>query len=152
MYRFRYAGYVAGYARFDGQLMKLIHIPACHVDYAWRDGADKLGESCADECTPDQLKTRLAMGERDLVRLDDDGKTVGWGAFYVQQLPNMRVFFISNLWARGAHFERFFEELRGWAERLGCSRIRCAALPAQSRIFQTKCQFKPVYEILEVLL
>ena len=132
--------------------MMLITVPSHLVDYAWRDGAHLLGESCVEECTPDQLKTLIADGKRVLVRLDTDGKTVGWGAYVIQQLPNMRVFFITNLWARGAHFEQFFDELKVSAERLGCSRIRCAALPAQSRIFQTKCAFRPVYETLEVLL
>lgn len=133
-------------------MTRLITVPAHHVDYAWRDGASKLGESCVEECTPDQLKSVLARNERVLVRLDDEGKTIGWGAYYVQQLPNMRVLFVTNLWARGAHFERFFDELKDTAERLGCSRIRCAALPAQSRIFKTKCQFQPVYETLEITL
>ena len=132
--------------------MMLITVPSHLVDYAWRDGAHLLGESCVEECTPDQLKTQIADGKRVLVRLDTDGKTVGWGAYFVQQLPNMRVFFVTNLWARGAHFPQFFDELKQGAERLGCSRIRCAALPAQSKIFRTKCGFQPVYEILEVSL
>lgn len=130
----------------------LIIVPSHLADYAWRDGAHLLSESCVEECTPDQLKMQISEGKRALVRMDDDGKTVGWGAYVIQQLPNMRVFFITNLWARGAHFERFFDELKQSAERLGCSRVRCVAKPAQSRIFQTKCQFKPVYETLEVLL
>lgn len=130
----------------------LLTVPSHLADYAWRDGAHLLGESCVDECTPDQLKTLISDGSRVLVRMDDNGKTVGWGAYVVQQLPNIRVLFVTNLWARGAHFERFFDELKQAAERLGCSRIRCAALPAQSQIFQTKCGFQPVYETLEVKL
>lgn len=132
--------------------MNLVIIPARLVDYAWRDGAHLLGESCVEECTPDQLKTLLARDERVLVRMDKEGKAVGWGAFFIQQLPNMRVFFVTNMWARGAHFETFHDELKTMAEQLGCSRIRFAALPAQSRIFQKKLGATPVYETLEVKL
>lgn len=132
--------------------MNLVIIPARLVDYAWRDGAHLLGESCVEECTPDQLKTLLARDERVLVRMDKEGKAVGWGAFFIQQLPNMRVFFVTNMWARGAHFETFHDELKTMAAQLGCSRIRFAALPAQSRIFQKKLGATPVYETLEVKL
>lgn len=144
---------MASNACFNGELMtKLITVPSHLVDYAWKDGAYKLGESCVEECTPDQLKYSLARNERVLVRLDGETPAIGWGVYTVQQLPNMRVLFITNLWARGASFELFFGELKDMAERLGCSRIRCAALPAQSRIFKKKCEFLPVYEILEVQL
>lgn len=130
--------------------MNLVIVPSRFVDAAWKDGADKLGESCVEECTPDQLKMLLAKDERVLVRMDDEGKTVGWGCFFIQTLPNMRVFFVTNLWARNAHFERFYDELKTMADQLGCSRIRFAALPAQSRIFQKKLGATPVYETLEV--
>lgn len=142
-----------GHARFNGELMvKLLTVPPHFTDDAWTDGAHKLGESCVEECTPEQLKMLLGRGERVLVRLDDDGVTVGWGVYVINQLPNMRVFFITNLWARHAKFPRFFEALKQAAKSLGCSRIRCSALDAQSRIFQTKCQFKPIYTTLEVTL
>ena len=130
--------------------MQLTHIPAKFVDQAWKDGAHLLGESCVEECTPDQLKTLIAQDARVLIRMDDEGKTVGWGACFIQQLPNLRVLFITNLYARGAQFERFFPALKEMAAGLGCSRIRCAALPAQALLFKTKCGFQPVYETLEV--
>lgn len=130
--------------------MQLTHIPAKFVDQAWKDGAHLLGESCVEECTPDQLKTLIAQDARVLIRMDDEGKAVGWGAFRIEQLPNMRVLFITNLAARGAKFERFFQALKEMAAGLGCSRIRCAAQPLQAKLFQMKCGFQPVYEILEV--
>lgn len=132
--------------------LRLIAVPARHIDYAWKDGAYKLGESCIDDCTPEQLKYAIAREDRQLVRMDEEGKTVGWGAYQIINYPNIRCFFITNLWARGAHFERFYDQLKTLAEQLGCSRIRCAAQPAQSRIFQRKLGFTPVYETLEVSL
>lgn len=132
--------------------MQLIPIPAMHIDFAWRDGASALAEACSlvDEITGDQLKMMLSRGERTLLRMDDEGKTVGWGAIRVDQLPNMRVLFITDLVGRGSQFERFYESIKALAAQLGCSRIRCAAGPAQERLYRMKCGFKPVYQIMEV--
>ena len=132
--------------------MQLILVPCRFVDHAWADGASLLGESCVEECTPDQLKMLLAREERQLVRMDDEGKSVGWGVYRIDQLPNMRVFFVTNLWARGANFPRFYDQLKDLAAQLGCSRIRFSALPSQARIFKRKLSAVSVYETLEVLL
>ena len=125
-----------------------------HVDFAWRDGASQLAEVCklVDEITGDQLKLILSRGERHLVRLDHEGKTVGWGAFRVDQLPNLRVLHITDLVAHNGHFEKFFEELKAIANSLGCSRIRCSAHESQARLYRMKLGFKPVYTTLEVPL
>ncbi len=133
--------------------MKLIVVPATHIDFAWKDGAHALSEACdtsGGEITGDQLKLILARGERILLRMDDDGQTVGWGVVRIDQLPNVRVLFVTDMVAHGAHFERFFTELKATARSLGCSRVRCAAKPVQARLYRQKVGFMPVYEILEV--
>ena len=134
--------------------MNLVIVPPTHIDYAWREGASCLAEACAlvDEITGDQLKMILARGERTLVRMDDEGKVAGWGAFRVDQLPNLRILHLTDLVAHNAGFERFFEEIKQVAFSLGCSRIRCSTHPAQARLYRMKCGFKPVYETLEVAL
>ena len=134
----------------DGELMKLIPIPAHHTDAAWNDGAQTLDESCAEECTIDQLKMLVARGERQLVRMDSEGKKVGWAVFRVDALPNFRVMHVTNLVAHNAHFEQFFSEVKSLAESLGCSRVRCCAKPAQARLYQMKLGFSPIYTTLEV--
>lgn len=134
--------------------MKLVHIPATHIDYAWRDGADCLAKACdvsGGEITGDQLKMILSRGERDLIRMDADGKTVGWGVVRIDQLPNFRVLYVTDMVAPNGHFEQFFTELKNMAQALGCSRIRCAAKPAQERLYRMKCGFQPVYTTLEVM-
>jgi N-acetylglutamate synthase-like GNAT family acetyltransferase len=65
-------------------------------------------------------------------------------------LPNLRALHITDLVAHNGHFERFFEAIKHLARDLGCSRVRCAAKPAQARLYRAKCGFMPVYEILEV--
>lgn len=133
--------------------MKLIPVPASHIDIAWRDGASALHEACdtsGGEITGDQLKLLLARGERTLIRMDEDGTAVGWGVVRVDQLPNLRVLFVTDMVAHGAHFERFFDELKMLAISQGCTRIRCAAKPAQARLYHRKVGFTPLYEILEV--
>lgn len=131
-------------------MMKLVHIPTQFTDDAWQDGAHELGESCAEECTPDQLKYLISRGERSLVRMDIDGKRVGWAVFRVDMLPNFRVMHVTNLVAHNGHFEQFFDEVKNLANSLGCRRVRCCAQPAQARLYQMKLGFKPVYMTLEV--
>lgn len=135
--------------------MHLSIIPSSHVDKAWADGAACLAKSCeasGGEITGDQLKMILARGERNLVAMVDEGKPVGWAVFRVDQLPNFRVFHITGLVAPHANFEQFFGQVKEMAAGYGCSRVRCAAKPAQARLYRMKLGFTPVYETLEVTL
>ena len=132
--------------------MILVPVPSTHIDLAWEQGASCLAEACAEsggEITGDQLKLLLSRGERTLVRMDDGDAVVGWGACRVDQLPNVRVLMVTELVARNVGFEQFFDELKALARSLGCSRIRCAAKPAQARLYGMKCGFDQVYTILE---
>lgn len=133
----------------------LIVVPTSHVDQAWKEGASNLGKACATsggEITGDQLKMMLSRGERTLVRLDRDSDIVGWGVVGVEQLPNFRVLYIYELYAPHGSFESFFDELGAMAKSLGCLRLRCAAKPAQERLYRQRCGFAPVYQVLEVEL
>lgn len=135
--------------------MHLAVIPATRIDQAWNDGASCLARACdvsGGEIEGPQLKMLLARGERTLVAMVDDGKPVGWAVARVDQLPNFRVFYITDLVAPHAGFERFFDEVKKMAESLGCSRVRCAAKPAQARLYKMKLGFEPVYTILETIL
>lgn len=134
-------------------MRKIIVVPSTHIDRAWKDGADSLAKACdtsGGEITADQLKMMLARGERTLLRMDCDGAIAGWCVCNVEQLPNMRVMFVYSLVAPHGHFEAFFDELKQMALTLGCSRVRCAAKPAQERLYRMRCGYKPVYQILEV--
>lgn len=129
--------------------MILYPVPAFKVDEAWSDGADCLEEACHEECTIDQLKMLCSRGERQLVRMDNEGQIVGWGVFMVDQRPNFRVLHITNLVAHNAHFELFFDLLKDIAKDLGCSRIRSCAGPAQARLYAQKLSFEHVYATVE---
>lgn len=131
----------------------LTPIPASHVDAAWRDGASELAKACdtsGGEIEGPQLKMILARGERTLFRMDRDGECVGWGVVRIDQLPNVRVLFVTDLVAPNGHFEAFFDGLQAVAKQHGCSEIRCAAKDAQARLYRIKCGFEPVYQILRV--
>ena len=133
--------------------MQLLPINSTHIDMAWANGASCLTEACNEsggEITGDQLKMILSRGERTLIEMQDDGKTVGWGVVRVDQLPNLCVLFITDLVAHYGGFERFFHAIKDMGRQLGCSRVRCAAKPAQERLYRAKCGFQPVYSILEV--
>ena len=133
--------------------VELLTVPASHIDRAWKDGAHKLSEACdtsGGEITGDQLKMILSRGERTLLRMEAEGKTVGWSVIRIDQLPNMRVLFITDLVAHNGGFERFFQPIKEMASQLGCSRVRCAAKPAQARLYAMKCGWQPIYSVLEV--
>lgn len=135
--------------------MHLSIVPSTHVDKAWSDGAACLAKACdtsGGEIEGPQLKMLLARGERNLVAMVDDGKPVGWAVFRIDQLPNMRVFFITDLVAPHANFPAYFDQVKEMAAGYGCSRVRCAAKPAQARLYKMKLGFTPVYETLEVTL
>jgi len=134
---------------------KLIVVPSTHIDVAWKEGAHQLGLACATsggEITGDQLKMMLSRGERTLVRLDREAQIVGWSVVGVEQLPNCRVLYVYELYAPHGHFECFLEELQTMARAYGCLKIRCAAKPAQERLYRQRCGFVPVYQVLEVEL
>lgn len=133
--------------------MKLEPIGTFFIDKAWKEGADCLEAACEEsggEITGSQLKLILSRGERTLIRMDRDGQTVGWGAVRVDQLPNLRALHVTNLVAPHGHFEQFFTEIKAMAASLGCSEVRCAAKPAQARLYRMKCGFVPLYETLKV--
>ena len=133
--------------------MILTPIPSTHIDAAYRHGASCLSKACdtsGGEIEGPQLKMLLSRGERTLIRMDADTPGVGWGVVRIDQLPNMRVLFVTDLVASNAHFENFFTALKEMATALGCSRIRCAAKPSQARLYAMKCQFQPIYTIMEV--
>lgn len=128
-------------------------VPATHIDKAWKDGASALAKACdtsGGEITGDQLKYLLAKGERFLVRLEHEEKVVGWAVGRLDQLPNMRVLFVTDLVAPGGYLQTFLGEMKDMASQLGCSRVRCAAKPAQARLYRMKVGMRPVYEILEM--
>lgn len=132
--------------------MELQIIPTIQTDRAWLDGASCLSEACdksGGEITGSQLKMILSRGERTLIRMYD-GEVRGWGVVRVDQLPNIRVLFITDLVAHNGGFQNFFEEIKQLARDLGCSKIRCAAGKAQERLYRSLCGFKSVYNILEV--
>lgn len=136
-------------------MSKLIVVPSTHIDRAWKEGAHRLAEACetsGGEITGDQLKMMLSRGERILVRMDEGLEIIGWAVLGIEQLPNIRVLYVYELWAPGGHFERFVDETKALAEAHGCSALRCAAKPAQARLYKRLAGFSPVYETLEVQL
>lgn len=134
---------------------KLVVVPPTHIDVAWNEGAANLAKACdtsGGEITGDQLKLMLSRGERTLLRLNCGDAIAGWAVIGVEQLPNFRVLYVYELFAPHGHFDEFFEELKPYSLAMGCLRVRCAAKPAQERLYRRRCGFAPVYQVLEVVL
>lgn len=130
-------------------MIRLLMVAPHHVDRAWKDGASSLVEACEEECTIDQLKMLCSRGERNLVRMDRDDKTVGWVVYRIDSLPNLRALHVTNLVARKAKFEEFYPQLVRLAKDTGCSQIRCSAKDAPASIYMKKLGFVPVYTTLK---
>lgn len=135
--------------------MHLSLIPSTHIDKAWKDGAHLLSEACAEsggEITADQLKMMLARGERLLFAAISDESPIGWCVARIDQLPNVRVLHICEVWARGTLFLELVEQMREFAKAQGCSELRCAAKPAQARLYEMKFGFEPIYQVMRSAL
>ena len=133
--------------------MKLLHIPAQHIDRAWRDGAHNLAAACkwaSREVTPDQLKMMLARGERTLLGLEVEGKFVAWAAVQVQQLPNIRVLYVYSIYAPGSTGPEAFRLLADTARAEGCSSIRGACVEQVARLWERKFKATRLYSVCEV--
>ncbi len=134
--------------------MKLIPISPTFIDVAWKEGASCLIESTKvseDEVTVEQLKYILFKGERTLLKLVDDTGTIrGWVVVKIQQFPNKRSLFITDLVCKNSNFERWMPLLKDIAVREGCSSIRCVAKPGQARLYKHRLGFRSLYETLEV--
>ena len=133
--------------------MRLLHIPPAHIDKAWREGAHNLAKACqwaSREVTPDQLKMMLARGERQLLGLDVEGQFVAWAAVQVQQLPNIRVFYIYSIYAPGSTGPEAFRLLADLARSEGCSSIRGACVEQVARLWERKFAAKRLYSVCEI--
>lgn len=134
---------------------KLLHVPATHVDVAWKDGAHMLSKACdtsGGEITADQLKLIIARGERTLLQMLADDKVVGWGVVRIDQLPNVRVMHVCEVYCPGALHVEFLNQVKVMAKANGCSEVRCSAKPAQERLYRMKFKFEPVYQTMRVIL
>ena len=143
-------------ADVDRQLMKrLLSVQSTHIDLAWRDGASQLSEACetsGGEITADQLKLMLSRGERQLMVAMDGEEKVGWIVLRLDQLPNVRVLHVCELYAPGATFEECWCQLQEFAKANGCSEIRCSAKEAQCRLYRMRFKFEPVYTTMRFSL
>lgn len=127
-------------------MVELVPIDRKHIHSAWAMGAHRLSEACdtsGGEITGDQLKMILARGERQLIAMVRDGAPVGWGVIRIDDLPNMRVCMVTDMWAPGAGFSEFLHRLWDWASADGCSEIQCEAQEAQARLYK-RAGFEPV--------
>lgn len=122
-----------------------------HVDRAWADGACLLAKAeryAAGECTPDQLKMRLAYGELTLLTIMDGSAHVAWVAVQFIQYANMRVLHIGALYAPGAFNDETFRLVADYARAGGASSIQCAAADGPERLYRHKFGFEKAYTIL----
>lgn len=129
-------------------MKRLEFVPASHIDMAWRDGAHLLSRACetsGGEITVDQLKLMLSRGERSLFAVLDGEQKVGWLVLRVDQLPNVRVLHVCELYAPGATFEECWGQMQEFARANGCSEIRCSAKEAQCRLYRMRFGFQEVY-------
>lgn len=134
----------------------LYTVPATHIDQAWKDGANKLAFGLlrySPECTPDQLKYKLARGDYVLLALaGEDRKPVGWAAVCFAQYPMFRCMQIYSTYAPGHMIPVVFEQLKEYALRCGATAIEGQADEAVSRILSKKLGFKEVSRLMRYFM
>lgn len=131
--------------------MNLCVVGPTYIDRAWADGACMLAkaERYSDgECTPDQLKMRLARGELTLLTIMDGEAHVAWVAVQFIQYANMRVLHIGALYAPGAFNDETFSLVAEYGRAGGASQIQCAAADGPERLYRRKFGFQKAYTIL----
>jgi hypothetical protein len=130
--------------------MNLYVIGPQHIDRAWQEGAHLLGEAtkfAPDECTPSQLKLRLALGHMTLLCIRDD-EPAAWLAVSFQQLSNMRVLHIHAIYAPGKTSDDAFLLVEQYARQEGASAIQGACSEAVARLWQRRFGFSETYRIM----
>lgn len=129
--------------------MNLYVIGQQHIDRAWKEGAHLLGAACvrsAGECSPGQLKYRLALGELTLLTIRDDEKPVAWMAVKFIQFPNMRALHVEAIYAPGA--TAAFDLLADYARAGGASHLQGACGESVARLWKQKFGFEEAYRIM----
>ncbi len=131
--------------------MELHFVKAEYINEAWEAGAYRLEESIKgiDEITPEQLKELLKEGDRTLILVTDEGESIAWAVFRIDQLPNLKVAHLTNVTAIKPGLKNVMEVAKKAAKEHGCDEMRISCKPAQSRLFK-RYGFEPVYETLRI--
>lgn len=127
------------------------------IEYAWSDGAYRLGEVVQSdgtgECTAEQLKGRLLRQECALLAAVDSHRVPhGWVAVEWLNFPNMRVLHVYAIHAPGATLPNVFDQLCDYARDGGAKAIQGACSEAVLRLWQRKFGFTEVYRIARRML
>lgn len=134
--------------------MELFTVDPRYIDFAWKDGAEKLAQAtsrAAREITSDQLKLLLARGERQLMGVrEPGGSPLAWIVTTVNQLPNVRVLYIWELYGPGAAGHETFRLLAEYARANGCSAIRAACDEKVERVLARRFGARKLYSVFEV--
>lgn len=135
--------------------MNIVVVSAAHVCNEWELGAKNLAEACeksAGEITADQLKMILSRGERVLLAAQEDGVSKAWAVIQVQQLPNIRVFYVYSIYAPGSTGVELFSQLADIAKKEGCSEIRGACNDAVERLWVKRFGAERCYATVRIRL
>jgi hypothetical protein len=127
--------------------VKLIQIPASHVEWAWGEGAHLLSEACkrSDEVTAEQLKKLLLEGKRTLLAAVDGSRALGWAVVGAEDLPNYRALSVFAAYAPGAIV---LDQIKEYARHNGCTAVRICCDDAGARLWARRGARKK-YQVME---
>lgn len=136
--------------------LQIFLVPPTHVDKAWKEGACKLATGLlrySPECTPDQLKYRLARQELLLLSAARKGETPeAWAAVSFVQYPMFRCMCIYSIFAPRLSIPYMFEQLKEFAALNGASAIEGQADEAVARLWARKFGFSEVARTVRLFL
>ena len=102
------------------------------------DAAIVIGDG---NCTVEQLKSSLGMGNQTLLVSVNNGKITGAMSVELITYPNARVAFITAMGGNSIVDEETFTQVEHWAKSQGATKVQALASPAQARLYKQKANF-----------
>lgn len=131
--------------------MKTIQlIPIEFIHQVWEKHGNFIEEAMAHakgECTAEQLKALLVIGNHSLLAFMEDSEIVALVEFHFNTSPNARIFFINAL--GGKTSEEHMELMYNFAKQHGATHIRYACRESVARLSIMRYGFNKIYETVE---
>lgn len=125
-------------------------VPQQFVQKAWEKAGKfiEAGMSHAKgECTAEQLKVFVVLGQHQLMLFLEDTEVVGAVEFAFEDTPNDRIFYINSI--GGKTTKEHTEQMFAWARANGATTVRGCARESVARLWRMKYGFESIYIMVE---
>lgn len=125
-------------------------IPREYVAQSWGkvDGFIRAAmDHAKGECDVSHLKLWCISGQNQLLVFLEENKIVGAVVYYMEDMPNDRIFYISAIGGKTTpeHTQAMFD----WAISQGATCVRGCARESVARLWRMKYGFEEIYRMVE---